>query len=81
MRVPILTVGWEAGGGMSLMASVMVGCLDAALTAGDEGRSGRLSQAGVRMFRQRGAWIVLSVERRQFSGLVEERSVLKYLSA
>ena len=29
MRVPAMSVSWEAGGGMFPMASVLVGCLDA----------------------------------------------------
>ncbi len=42
IRGPFLSVGWEEGGGMFLMASVMVGCLDALLTASWEGLSGML---------------------------------------
>jgi hypothetical protein len=55
MRVPALFVSWEEGGGMFPMASVMVGCRDAPLTARGEGLPGRLPQAGVKMSRQRGA--------------------------
>jgi hypothetical protein len=55
MRVPALSVGWEVGGGMFLMASVMVGCRDAMLIARGEGLSGRLPHAGVKMSRQREA--------------------------
>ena len=55
MRGPSLSVGREEGGWMFPMASVMVGCLDALLTARGEGLSGRLPQYGVRMFLQSGA--------------------------
>ncbi len=55
MRVPSLSVGWEVGGGMFPMASVMVDCRDAMLTARGEGLFGRLPYAGAKMSRQRGA--------------------------
>ena len=55
MRVPSLFVGWEVEGGMFPMASIMVGCRDAMLTARGEGLSRRLPQAGAKMSRQRGA--------------------------
>ena len=55
MRVHAMSVSWEVGGGMFPMASVMVGCRDAPLTARGEGLSGRLPQADVKMSRQRGA--------------------------
>ena len=54
-RVHVLFVSWEVGGGMFPMASVMVGCRDAPLTARGEGMSRKLPQAGVKMSRQRGA--------------------------
>ena len=89
MREPSLSVGGEVGGGILPMASVMVGCRDALLTARGEGPSRRLPYASAKMSRQRGAmegYIASGLEtfgfrRRQCSGLFEERNALKYLSA
>ncbi len=53
--MPTLASGWAVGSGMLLMASFMVGCLDAVLTAKGEGRDGRSSQAGAKIFRHLGA--------------------------
>jgi len=71
------------------MASVIVGCRDAQLTARGEGPSVRLNQAGVKISRQRGVMEIfvvrgheiLVLRRRQSSGLVAESNVLRYLSA
>ena len=71
------------------MASVMVGCRDAMLTVRGEGLSGRLPQAGAKMSRQRGAMErfiasrpeIFGFRRRQSSGMFDESSVLRYLSA
>ncbi len=89
MREPSLSVGGEVGGGILPMASVMVGCRDALLTARGKGPFGRLPHAGAKMSRQRGAMEgsiasgleIFGFRRRQCSGLSEESSVLKYLSA
>ena len=82
--MPLLSSGRAIGSGMVLMASFMVGCLDAVLTAKGEGRDGRSSQAGAKIFRHRGAMERslgcvtedLGRKRRQFSGLFEESSFL-----
>ena len=71
------------------MASAMVGCLDALLTARGEGLSGMLPQSGVKMALQRGAMErlndsgpeILGFKRRQSDGSLDESSVLRYLSA
>ena len=55
MRVPNLSVVWEAQGGIFPKASIIVGCRDALLIARGEDPSGRLFRAGVKMSRQRGA--------------------------
>ena len=55
MRVPALSVGWEVQVETFPMASVIVGCRDALVTARGKGPSRRLSQAGVKISRQRGA--------------------------
>ena len=55
MRGPSLRVDREGGGGMFPMASAMVGCLDALLTARGVGLSGMLSQFVVKMALHRGA--------------------------
>ncbi len=89
MRGPSMSVGWEVKGGMFPMASVMVGWRDALLTARGEGPSGRLPHAGAKMSCHRGAMEgsiasgpeIFSLRRHQSSGLLEESSVLKYLSA
>ncbi len=89
MREPSLSVGGEVGGGILPMASIMVGCRDALLTARGEGPSRRLPHAGAKMYRHRGAMEgsiasgpeTFSFRRRQCSGLFEESIDLKYLSA
>ncbi len=89
MRVPNLFVGWEVGCGMFPMAFVMVGFRDAMITARGDILSGRLTQSGAKMSRQRGAMErsiasgpeIFIFRRRQFSGLFDESSVLRYLSA
>ena len=71
------------------MASVMVGCLDALLTAGGEGLSEMLPQSGVKMSLHRGAMErlnasgpeILGFKRRQSAGFFDDSSVLMYLSA
>ena len=88
MRVPDLSIGWEVQGGTFPMASVIVDCQDALLTARGEGPSGRCSQAGVKISRQRGAMErsivrglgILVMIRRQSSRLFDESIVLRYLS-
>ncbi len=89
MRGPFLSVGREGGGMMFPMASMMVGCLDALLTARGEGLSGMLPQSGVKMSLKRGAmerlsasWPeILRFKRRQSAGFLDERSVLRYVNA
>jgi hypothetical protein len=88
MRVPSVRVGREVEG-MFLMASSMVGCLEAVLTARGEGLSGMLSQALVKMALHRGAMVgvnevgpdIEDLKRRQSSEFFEESSVLRNLSA
>ena len=71
------------------MASAMVGCLDALLTARGEGLYGMLSQSVVKMVLHRGAMErvndyvpeILDFKRRQSAGSFDESSVLMYLSA
>ena len=89
MRVTSLSIGWEVEGGMFPMASVMVGCRDAMLTARGEDLSGSLPKAGAKMSRQRGAMErsiasgpkFFGFRRRQSSGLFDESIFLRYLSA
>ena len=89
MRGPSLRVGREGGGGMFPMASAMVGCLDALLTARGEGLSWMLSQSVVKMALHRGVMErvndygpeILDFKRRQSEGSFDESSVLRYLSA
>ena len=55
MRVPSLRVDCGGGVGMFLIASTIVGCLDALLTARGVGLSDKLSQAVVKIVLHRGA--------------------------
>ena len=74
---------------MFLIASTIVGCLDALLTAKGVGLSGKLSQAVVKMVRHRGAMegvnnsgsAIFDFKRRQSAGSFVHSSVLRYLSA
>ncbi len=83
--MPLLSSGRAIGSGMLLMASFIVGCMDAVLTATGEGQSRRLSQAVAKIFRRRGAMgrsprcvtEDLGRKRRQFSGPFEESSFLR----
>jgi len=89
MRVPAMLVGLEVQVGTFPMASIIVGCRDALLTERVEGPFGRLSQAGVKISRKRGAMErfvvrgpeILVLIRRQSSGIFDESSVLRYSSA
>ena len=71
------------------MASAMVGCLDALLTARGEGLSGKLSQDVVKMVLHRGAMegvnnsgsAIFDFKRRQSAGFFVDSRVLRYLSA
>ena len=83
--MPLVSSGRAIGSGMVLMASFMVGCLDAVLTATGGGRSGRLSQAVAKICRHRGAMgrsprcvmEDLGRDRRQCFGLFEDSSFLR----
>ena len=74
---------------MFLIASTIVGCLEALLTARDVGLSGRLSQDVVKMVLHRGAMeegnksgsAIFDFKRRQSAGFFVDSSVLRYLSA
>ena len=74
---------------MFLIASAIVGCLDALLTARGVGLSGMLSQDVVKMFLHRGAMegvnnygsAIFDFKRRQSAGSFVDSSVLRYLSA
>jgi len=89
MRGPSLRVGREGGGGMFPMASAMVGCLDALLTARGEGLFGMLLQSVVKMALHQGAMERVNdfgpenvaFNRRQSAGSFEESSVLRYMRA
>ena len=87
--MPSLRVDLAGWGGMFPMASVMVSCLDALLTARGEGLSGMLCQSVVKMVLQRGAMERVNdsgpedvvFNRCQSSGFFEDNRVLRYLRA
>ena len=74
---------------MFLIASTIVGCLEALLTDRGVGLSGKLFQDVVKMVLQRGAMEegnksgseIFDFKRRQSAGSLVDRSVLRYLSA
>ena len=89
MRGPSPRIDCDGGVGMFLIASTIVGCLDALLTARGEGLSGKLSQDVVKMVLHRGAMegvnnsgsAIFDFKRRQSAGSFVDSSVLRYLSA